>query len=46
MGGNGPIDPDLARELTAAATRDPQSTWCVTVTDKDGMRSGTAAPAP
>jgi hypothetical protein len=28
----GPIDPDLARTLAAAAARNPNSTWCSTVT--------------
>ena len=46
LGGIGPVDPDLARDLAAAAARNPRSTWCVTVTDRTGTRSGTAAPDP
>jgi hypothetical protein len=34
LGGIGPVDPDLARDLAAAAARNPRSTWCVTVTDR------------
>ncbi len=46
--GIGPIDPGLARDLAAAAARNPQSTWCVTVTDQDGhaIGHGCAKPAP
>src|SRR5580693_9238057 len=33
MTGIGPLDPDLARDLAAAAARTARSTWCVTVTD-------------
>ena len=40
LGGIGPIDPDLARDLAGAAARNPRSTWCVTVTDKDGHAVG------
>jgi hypothetical protein len=40
MDGIGLIDPDLARDLTAAAARNPRSTWCITVTDKDGHAVG------
>jgi hypothetical protein len=39
MRGIGPIDPDLARDLAAAA-RNPRSTWCVTVTDSQGHAIG------
>ena len=46
MAGLGPIDPDLARDLAAAAARSPRSTWCVTVTDARATPSGTAAPGP
>jgi hypothetical protein len=46
--GLGPIDPDLARDLAAAAARHPRSTWCVTVTDGQGhaIGHGCARPAP
>jgi hypothetical protein len=40
LGGIGPVDPDLARDLAAAAARNPRSTWCITVTDKDGHAIG------
>jgi hypothetical protein len=40
LGGIGPIDPELARDLAAAAARNPKSTWCVTVTDQDGHAIG------
>jgi hypothetical protein len=48
MAGIGPIDPALARDLAAAAARNPRSTWCVTVTDPDGhaIGHGCARPAP
>jgi hypothetical protein len=48
MDGIGPIDPDLARDLAAAAARNPRSTWCVTVTDSQGhaIGHGCARPAP
>jgi hypothetical protein len=46
LGGIGPIDPDLARDLAAAAARNPRSTWCVTVTDKDGHAVGHGCARP
>jgi Domain of unknown function (DUF222) len=48
LAGIGPIDPDLARDLAAAAARNPRSTWCVTVTDSQGhaIGHGCARPAP
>jgi Domain of unknown function (DUF222) len=48
MNGIWPIDPDLARDLAAAAARNPRSTWCVTVTDSQGhaIGHGCARPAP
>ena len=48
MTGIGPLDPDLARDLAAAAARTARSTWCVTVTDQDGhaIGHGCARPAP
>ena len=36
MPGVGAIDPLLVRDLAAAASRNPRSTWCVTITDPDG----------
>jgi hypothetical protein len=35
LSGTGPIDAGLARDLAAAAARDPRSTWCITVTGPD-----------
>ena len=48
MPGIGPLDPDLARDLAAAAARTARSTWCITVTDQDGhaIGHGCARPAP
>jgi hypothetical protein len=48
ISGLGPIDPDLARDLAAAAARSPRSTWCFTVTDPQGhaIGHGCARPAP
>ena len=48
LAGLGPIDPDLARDLAAAAARNPRSTWCLTVTDSQGhaIGHGCARPAP
>ncbi len=41
-------DPDLARDLAAAAAANPKTTWCVTVTDRDGhaIGHGCARPEP
>jgi hypothetical protein len=46
--GTGPIDPGLARDLAAAAARNPRSTWCLTVTGPQGhaIGHGCARPAP
>jgi hypothetical protein len=48
LGGIGPIDPDLARDLAGAAARSDRSTWCATVTDSQGhaIGHGCARPAP
>jgi Domain of unknown function (DUF222) len=48
LAGIGPIDPDLARDLAAAAARNPRTTWCLTVTDPDGhaIGHGCARPGP
>ena len=48
MGGIGPVDPWLARDLAAAAARNPRTTWCVTVTDEQGhaVGHGCARPEP
>jgi hypothetical protein len=48
MDGIGPIDPDLARDLAAAAARNPRSTWCltVTVTDQHGHAVGHGCARP
>jgi hypothetical protein len=44
----GPVDPGLARDLAAAAARNPASTWCVTITDRDGrpVAHGCGRPPP
>jgi Domain of unknown function (DUF222) len=48
LAGLGPVDPWLARDLAAAAARNPKTTWCVTVTDEHGhaIGHGCARPAP
>jgi hypothetical protein len=48
LAGLGPVDPWLARDLAAAAARNPKTTWCVTVTDKHGhaIGHGCARPEP
>jgi hypothetical protein len=46
LGGIGPVDPDLARELAEAAARNPRSKWCVTVTDNDGHAVGHGCARP
>ena len=40
IGGIGPVDPDLARDLARAAAANPKTTWCMTVTDQDGHAIG------
>ena len=44
----GPVDPALARDLAAAAARNPHSTWCVTVTGPDHrpVAHGCGRPPP
>ena len=48
LAGLGPVDPWLARDLVTAAARDPDTTWCVTVTDEHGhaVGHGCARPGP
>jgi len=48
LAGLGPIDPWLARDLATAASANPKSTWCVTVTDEHGhaIGHGCARPEP
>jgi hypothetical protein len=48
IGGIGPVDPWLARDLATAAAQNPRSTFCVTVTDQDGhaIGHGCARPEP
>ena len=43
-----PIDPWLARDLAAAAARNPRTSWCVTATDEHGhaVAHGCARPEP
>src|SRR3954451_18161801 len=48
LGGIGPVDPWLARDLAGAAARNPRTTWCLTVTDGQGhaVAHGCARPVP
>ena len=48
LAGLGPVDPWLARDLAAAAARNPKTTWCLTVTDNQGhaVAHGCARPEP
>jgi hypothetical protein len=48
LSGLGPVDPDLARDLAYAAAGNPQTTYCVTVTDEQGhaIGHGCARPEP
>ena len=48
LAGLGPVDPWLARDLAAAAARNPKTTWCVTLTDQHGhaVGHGCARPGP
>jgi hypothetical protein len=48
LSGLGAIDPALARDLAAAAARNPRSTWCLTVTGPDGrpVAHGCGRPPP
>jgi len=44
--GTGPVDPALARDLAAAAARNPATTWCITVTGPDGRPVGHGCGRP
>jgi hypothetical protein len=46
LAGIGPVDPWLARDLAAAAARNPKTTWCVTVTDEHGHATGHGCARP
>ena len=46
LSGLGPVDPWLARDLAAAAARNPATTWCVTVTDPHGHAVGHGCGRP
>ena len=46
MGGVGPVDPWLARDLATAAARNPRTSWCVTVTDGQGHAVGHGCGRP
>jgi hypothetical protein len=48
LSGIGPVDPWVARDLAAAAARNPTTTWCLTVTDEQGhaVGHGCARPEP
>jgi hypothetical protein len=48
LDGLGPVDPWLARDLASASAANPNSTWCLTVTDTRGraIGHGCARPEP
>ena len=46
LAGHGPVDPWLARDLVTAAARNPETTWCVTVTDRQGHAAGHGCARP
>jgi Domain of unknown function (DUF222) len=48
LGGFGPVDPWLARDLLTAAAASPTTTWCLTFTDPEGHAAahGCARLAP
>ena len=48
LSGLGPVDPWLARDLAAAAARNPRTSWCVTATSEHGHAAfhGCARPEP
>jgi hypothetical protein len=46
LGGIGPVDPWLARDLATAAAHNPKTTWCVTVTDEHGHAAGHGCARP
>jgi hypothetical protein len=46
LGGIGPVDPWLARDLARAAASHPKTSWCVTVTDDQGHAIGHGCARP
>jgi hypothetical protein len=44
--GLGPVDPWLARDLAAASAANPDTSWCLTVTDSRGRAAGHACARP
>jgi hypothetical protein len=44
--GFGPVDPWLARDLAAASAANPDTSWCLTVTDSRGRARGHACARP
>ncbi len=46
LDGLGPVDPWLARDLARASAANPQTTWCLTVTDHRGRAAGHACARP
>jgi Domain of unknown function (DUF222) len=46
MSGIGPVDPWLARDLAAAAARNPRTSWCATITDEHGHAVGHGCGRP
>jgi Domain of unknown function (DUF222) len=46
VAGFGPLDPALARAMAAAAATHPATTWCLTVTDRDGHATAHGCARP
>jgi hypothetical protein len=46
LGGLGPVDPWLARDLARSSAANPKTTWCLTVTDTRGWAAGHACARP
>ena len=46
LDGLGPVDPWQARDLAAASAANPETTWCLTVTDHRGRAAGHACARP
>jgi hypothetical protein len=46
LDGLGPVDPWQARDLAIASAANPQTTWCLTVTDHQGRAAGHACARP
>jgi hypothetical protein len=46
LDGLGPVDPWQARDLATASAANPQTTWCLTVTNHRGQAAGHACARP